>query len=45
VAREQLDDQALYTWRSTGGAALHDNVAHLTHLVPSTIEDWQASDA
>jgi hypothetical protein len=27
------------------GAALRHNVAHLAHLVPSAIEDWQAPDS
>jgi hypothetical protein len=28
-----------------GGAALRHDVAHLAHLVPSAIEDWQAPDS
>ena len=28
-----------------GGATQHHNVAHLAHLVPSTVEDWQAPDS
>jgi len=45
VTSEQLYDEALHTWRSAGGSALHDNIAHLSHLVPGTDEDWQAPDA
>jgi hypothetical protein len=45
VTREQLDDQTLHPWRASGSPSLHDNVALLSHLVPCTVEDWQAPDA
>ena len=45
VPCEQLDHKPLYSWGIPGGATLHNNVAHLAHLVPSTVKDWQAPDA
>ena len=45
VTREQLDDQALHSWRSPGSPSLYDDVALLPHLVPGAVEDWQAPDA
>ena len=45
VAGEQLDHKALDPWWSAGRAALHHDIAHLSHLVPGAVEDWQAPDA
>jgi hypothetical protein len=45
VACKQLDHKPLYSWGIPGGATLHDNVAHLAYLIPSTVKDWQAPDA
>jgi hypothetical protein len=45
MACKQLHDKALHPWRPASSAALHDNVAHLPHLVPGAVEDWQAPDA
>jgi hypothetical protein len=45
VACEQLDYKSLYTWGIPGDATLRDNIAHLAHLIPSTVKDWQAPDA
>ena len=33
------------SWWPAGGAALHHNIADLSHLVPGAVEDWQAPDA
>jgi hypothetical protein len=45
VARKKLDHKPLYSWGTAGGATLHHDVAHLAHLVPGTVEDWQAPDS
>jgi hypothetical protein len=45
VARKQLDHKPLYSWGIPGGATLHNHVAHLAYLIPSTVKDWQAPDA
>jgi hypothetical protein len=45
VACKQLDHKPLYAWGIPGGATLHNNVAHLTYLIPSTVKDWQTPDA
>jgi hypothetical protein len=45
VTCEQLDDQALDSWWSSGTPSLHDDVALLPYLIPGTVEDWQAPDA
>src|SRR3954468_11604132 len=45
MACEQLNHEALDAWCPAGSTALHDKITHLPHLVPSAVEDWQASDA
>jgi hypothetical protein len=42
---EELNYEALHPRCSASGSALHDNVAHLSHLIPGAVEDWQAPDA
>jgi hypothetical protein len=44
MACEQLNYEPLYSWRPAGSPALHHNITHLAHLVPSAVEDWQAPD-
>jgi hypothetical protein len=45
VARKQLDHKPFHPWGPAGRSQLHHDVAHLPHLVPSAVEDWQAPDA
>ncbi len=45
VPSEEFDDETLDSRRPTIGSTLHDDIAHLAHLVACAVQDRQAPDA